>query len=58
MPDFLYLTHHHFDHFHYPSMRTIDRRTTVLLPEFGVDVMAGEVRSLGFSNVRSYRTAR
>ena len=20
-PDFVYLSHHHFDHFHYPSMR-------------------------------------
>ena len=24
-PDFVYLTHHHFDHFHYPSMRKLDR---------------------------------
>ena len=50
-PDFLYLTHHHFDHFHYPSMRRIDRRTQVLVPRFGVDVMAGEVRELGFDRV-------
>jgi UDP-MurNAc hydroxylase len=51
-PDVVYLTHHHFDHFHYPSMRRIDRSATVLVPEFGVDVMAGELRSLGFRNVR------
>ncbi len=51
-PDFVYLTHHHFDHFHYPSMRRIDRRTTVLIPKFGVDVMRGEVEGLGFANVR------
>lgn len=51
-PDVVYLTHHHFDHFHYPSMRRIDRSATVLVPEFGVDVMAGEVRSLGFGDVR------
>ena len=24
-PDYVYLTHHHFDHFHFPSMRRIDR---------------------------------
>jgi UDP-MurNAc hydroxylase len=50
-PDYLYLTHHHFDHFHFPSMRRIDRTTRVLVPRFGVDVLAGEVRNLGFENV-------
>jgi hypothetical protein len=50
--DHVYLTHHHFDHFHYPSMRRIDRSATVLVPEFGVDMMAGEVRALGFTTVR------
>src|SRR5690349_13884271 len=50
-PDFLYLTHHHFDHFHYPSMRRIDRRAHVVIPRFGVDVMAGELRALGFESV-------
>lgn len=47
-PDWIYLTHHHFDHFHYPSMRRIDRRARVLIPRFGVDVMADEVAALGF----------
>jgi len=50
-PDHVYLTHHHWDHFHYPSMRRIDRKAEVLVPKFGVDVMAGEVRSLGFERV-------
>lgn len=50
-PDYVSLTHHHFDHFHFPSMRRIDRRARVLVPEFGVDVLAGEVRSLGFPDV-------
>jgi len=50
-PDFVYLTHHHFDHFHYPSMRRIDRDTNVLIARFGVDVMAGELHELGFRNV-------
>ena len=47
-PDWVYLTHHHFDHFHYPSMRLLDRSAKVLIPRFGVDVMADEVVSLGF----------
>jgi len=50
-PDVVYLTHHHFDHFHYPSMRTLDRKARILIPRFGVDVMEGEVRSLGFGRV-------
>ena len=33
-PDHVYLTHHHWDHFHYPSMRRIDRRAEVLVPKF------------------------
>jgi hypothetical protein len=32
-------------------MRRIDRRARVLVPRFGVDVLAGEVRGLGFEKV-------
>lgn len=48
-PDWIYLTHHHFDHFHFPSMRRIDRSAKVLIPRFGVDVMSDEVAGLGFA---------
>ncbi len=50
-PDWIYLTHHHPDHFHYPSMRKIDRSARVLTPKFGVDVMPGELAGLGFEDV-------
>lgn len=50
-PDFVAITHHHFDHFHYPSMRRLDRRATVLVPRFGVDVMPRELQGLGFGSV-------
>jgi UDP-MurNAc hydroxylase len=50
-PDFVYLTHHHFDHFHYPSMRKVDKRAHVLVPEFGVPTLAEEVHALGFDDV-------
>jgi UDP-MurNAc hydroxylase len=50
-PDYVYLTHHHFDHFHFPSMRRIDRRAHVLVPRFGVDTLATEVANLGFDEV-------
>ncbi len=50
-PDYLYLTHHHFDHCHYPSLGRIDTGTQVRVSIFGVDVRGGEVRSLGFEQV-------
>ncbi|HWS45924.1 MAG TPA: MBL fold metallo-hydrolase [Acidimicrobiia bacterium] len=50
-PDYVYLTHHHFDHFHFPSMRRIDKHAKVMVPEFGIDQMAGEVRNLHFDKV-------
>jgi len=34
--DYVYLTHHHFDHFHFPSMRKIHRDAHILVPKFGV----------------------
>ena len=50
-PRYVYLSHHHFDHFHYPSLRHIDRATHVLVPRFGVDVMRSELANLGFRHV-------
>lgn len=57
-PDFIYLTHHHFDHFHYPSLRRIDRSASVMIPRFGVDVMVEEVRDLGFAAPRELTHGR
>jgi UDP-MurNAc hydroxylase len=50
-PDYIYLTHHHFDHFHYPSLRRISKKARVLIPRFGVDVMQAEAEHLGFKDV-------
>ncbi|MFN8027966.1 MAG: MBL fold metallo-hydrolase [Acidimicrobiia bacterium] len=49
--DYVYLTHHHFDHFHFPSMRKIHRDAHILVPKFGVPTLADEVRNLGFHEV-------
>ena len=38
-PEYLYLTHHHFDHFHYPTLRRVDRNTHILVPEVAIDFM-------------------
>jgi len=50
-PDYIYLSHHHFDHFHYPSLRRVARTARVLIPRFGVDVMRHELAGLGFNDV-------
>jgi len=50
-PDFVYLTHHHPDHFHYPTLRKLDRRASMFVGKFGVDVMRPELERLGFGRV-------
>jgi len=50
-PDYVYLSHHHFDHFHYPSLRRISKRARVFIPRFGVDMMRHELDQLGFTDV-------
>jgi len=51
-PDYVYVSHHHFDHFHYPSLRRISKKAQILVPRFGVDVSPGEMQHLGFERVR------
>ena len=50
-PDFVYVSHHHFDHFHYPSLRRIARNARVFIPRFAVDVSRHELDNLGFKDV-------
>jgi UDP-MurNAc hydroxylase len=50
-PDYVYLSHHHFDHFHFPSLRRISKDVQLLIPRFGVDVMRDELDHLGFKHV-------
>ncbi len=45
------VSHHHADHLHYPTMRRFDRSARVVVPRFGVDVMAPELVGLGFHDV-------
>ena len=49
--DAIYLTHGHFDHLHFPSLRKFDRSTKILLSRFITDRMRAGVESLGFQNV-------
>lgn len=50
-PDVVIPSHHHADHFHYPTLRRLDRSARLVIPRFGVDVMAPELRALGFADV-------
>jgi len=50
-PDVVYVSHHHFDHFHYPSLRRISRTARVLIPRFAVDVSRHELDHLGFEDI-------
>src|SRR5499433_1026158 len=49
--DAIYITHGHFDHFHYPSLRKFNRSVKVLLARFITDRMKRGVESLGFQNI-------
>ena len=54
-PDIIYISHHHFDHFHYPSLRKLDKRAHVFIPRFAVDVMRHELQGIGFNHVTEMR---
>jgi UDP-MurNAc hydroxylase len=49
--DLIYLTHQHFDHFHYPSLRKFRRDTTILVPRFPIPSMERALKDLGFTNI-------
>lgn len=63
-PDYIYLTHLHWDHFHSPSLRRFDSKTPVLVPRAHFDRMVQDLNSIGFNDVRelthgvSYRLQR
>ena len=48
-PDYLYISHLHRDHFDPEWLdRNVSKDARVLLPDFGIDLLARELRSLGF----------
>jgi UDP-MurNAc hydroxylase len=51
-PDFIYLTHLHWDHFHGPSLRKLfDPKTTIIVPKVCTLRMVRDLEWLGFRNV-------
>lgn len=51
-PDFIYLTHIHWDHFHGPSLRAFGRDTPVLIAFDRYDRMRRDLNTMGFHDVR------
>src|ERR1041385_9200329 len=51
-PDYIYLTHLHWDHFHGPSLRRFDRNTKMLVPLVQTLRMLRDLKQLGFQNVK------
>jgi UDP-MurNAc hydroxylase len=49
--DAIYLTHGHFDHLHFPSLRKFDRSTRIVIAKFVTDRMRGDLEYLGFKNI-------
>jgi len=50
-PDYIYLTHLHWDHFHSPSLRLFDRDTHFLVPKIPGTRMVRDLRSIKRANV-------
>lgn len=54
-PDAIVITHEHSDHFHEPTLRLFDRRTSVYVPDFPNQRLQHRLSALGFTNVTSIR---
>lgn len=50
-PDFIYLTHLHWDHFQGPSLKIFPPDTPVIVPYDRYDRMIRDLRSIGFNNI-------
>src|SRR5262245_39618824 len=51
-PDYIYLTHIHWDHFHGPSLRRLGKDVQILLPREHYPRMRIDLDAMGFKNVR------
>lgn len=50
-PDYIYLTHLHWDHFHSPSLRLFDANTKFLVPKIPGTRMVRDLRSIKRKNI-------
>jgi len=54
-PDFIYITHVHWDHFQGPSLRKFPLDTPVLIPRGNARRTARDLAEIGFTNIREVR---
>jgi UDP-MurNAc hydroxylase len=54
-PDFIYLTHIHWDHFHGPSLRKLGKQTPILLPWEHYPRMKIDLERMGFRDIREMK---
>lgn len=57
-PNFIYLSHIHWDHFHGPSLRLLGKDVEILIPEDRYPRMRDDLRSMGFKRVRELAHGR
>jgi beta-lactamase family protein len=50
-PDYIYLTHIHWDHFHGISLKRFPKTTPIIVPKGNFDRMKKDLNYLGFNNV-------
>lgn len=50
-PDFILLTHLHWDHFHGPSLRRFPRTTPIVIPKDHFTRMRDDLRAMRFDNI-------
>lgn len=50
-PDYIYLTHIHWDHFHGPSLNRFSKETCIVIPKGNYKRMRTDLERLGFHNI-------
>src|ERR1041385_8919845 len=57
-PDFIYITHVHWDHFHGPSLKRFSRQTPIIIPLERSRRSRRDLADMGFTNVIEVGHAR
>lgn len=50
-PDYIYITHIHWDHFHGPTLRKLGTDKTVIIPKTPELRLLNDIKSIGFKNI-------
>lgn len=54
-PNYIYLTHIHWDHYHGPSLRKLGKNTHIIIPETPGLRMRRDLEQMGFHNITELR---